>query len=109
MRVPEGMHAKELHTGIVTANLQGINRKGDEMDHTKWDHLTQVIKTTQASVILVQETMGAEGGQAHRSIPGFWSVRAEINKRGQCAEVWCRASWGEKWRFCKIAYTASRC
>ena len=46
MRVPEGMHANELHTGIMTANLQGINQKGDEMDHTKWDQLTQVIETT---------------------------------------------------------------
>ena len=96
MRVPEGMHAKELHTGIITANSQGINRRGDEMDHTKWDQLTQVIETTPASVILVQETWGAAGGQAHKSAPRFWSVRAEINKRGQCAKVWCRESRGEK-------------
>ena len=91
-----GMPAKELPTGIITANLQGINRKGDEMDHTKWDQLTQVIETTHATVILVQETWGAEGAQAHRNVPGYWSVRAEINKRGHCAEVWCRASWGKK-------------
>ena len=35
MRVSEGMQAKELHNSIITANLQGINRKEDEMDHTK--------------------------------------------------------------------------
>ena len=63
MRVPEGMPARERPTSILAAsNLQGINRKGDEMDHSKWVQLTQVIETTQASVILVQETWGAAGG-----------------------------------------------
>ena len=66
MRVPEGMRAKELHTGIITANLQGINQKGDEMDHTKCDQLTQVIETTQANVILVGGGRGASAQECPR-------------------------------------------
>ena len=51
MRLPEGMPARELPTSILAAsNLQGINRKGDEMDHSKWVQLTQVIKTINIGV-----------------------------------------------------------